>query len=105
MFAVAVLPALLLGGGMLLLPDTPRWLASRGRWDDAQAVVGQSQGRPARRLHHRPGRAQDDVCVLLALVMKQLPIPGNSDLGLQRTAVGFLKLERWGMGNHAPASF
>jgi MFS family permease len=44
MFAVAVLPALLLGGGMLLLPDTPRWLASKGRWAEAQAVLERIAG-------------------------------------------------------------
>jgi MFS family permease len=42
MFAVAVLPALLLGSGMLLLPDTPRWLASKGRW--AEAVLERIAG-------------------------------------------------------------
>jgi sugar porter (SP) family MFS transporter len=44
MFAVAVIPALLLGGGMLLLPDTPRWLARKGRWDEAQAVMDRIAG-------------------------------------------------------------
>ena len=44
MFAVAVIPAILLGGGMLLLPDTPRWLASKGRWDEAQAVLDRIAG-------------------------------------------------------------
>jgi hypothetical protein len=44
MFAVAVILALLLGGGMLALPDTPRWLASQGRWDDAQGVLDRIAG-------------------------------------------------------------
>jgi sugar porter (SP) family MFS transporter len=44
MFAVAVIPALLLGSGMLLLPDTPRWLASTGRWDEARAVMERIAG-------------------------------------------------------------
>jgi sugar porter (SP) family MFS transporter len=44
MFAVAVIPALLLGSGMLRLPDTPRWLASKGRWDEAQAVMDRVAG-------------------------------------------------------------
>jgi sugar porter (SP) family MFS transporter len=29
---------------MLCLPDTPRWLASRGRWDEAQAVMDRIAG-------------------------------------------------------------
>lgn len=44
MFASAVIPAVLLWGGMLLLPDTPRWLASKGRWNDAQSVMERVAG-------------------------------------------------------------
>jgi sugar porter (SP) family MFS transporter len=39
MFAVGLVPSVLLAIGMLLLPETPRWLASRGRVDDARAVL------------------------------------------------------------------
>jgi len=39
MFAVAVIPAAALGIGMFFLHDTPRWLASKGRWDEATAVM------------------------------------------------------------------
>jgi SP family galactose:H+ symporter-like MFS transporter len=39
MFAVAVIPAAALGVGMFFLHDTPRWLASKGRWDEATAVM------------------------------------------------------------------
>jgi MFS transporter, SP family, galactose:H+ symporter len=39
MFAVAVVPALGLGVGMLFLSRSPRWLASKGRWDEAQASL------------------------------------------------------------------
>ncbi len=39
MFAVAVVPAVILGLGMLPLTDTPRWLGSRGHWDEATAVM------------------------------------------------------------------
>ncbi|HEX8918706.1 MAG TPA: sugar porter family MFS transporter [Chloroflexota bacterium] len=39
MFAVAVIPAAILGFGMLFLRQTPRWLASKGRWNEAESSL------------------------------------------------------------------
>src|SRR5947209_7092872 len=39
MFAVAVVPAAILGIGMFFMSATPRWLASRDRWDEAEAAM------------------------------------------------------------------
>lgn len=39
MFGVAIIPAAMLGVGMLFLSDTPRWLASKGKWDEAHRVM------------------------------------------------------------------
>ncbi|MGW8378256.1 sugar porter family MFS transporter [Streptomyces sp. ODS28] len=39
MFALAVLPSLVLFGGMALLPETPRWLAGKGREEEALRVL------------------------------------------------------------------
>jgi sugar porter (SP) family MFS transporter len=39
MFAVALIPGAILALGMLFLSETPRWLASKGRWDDASAAL------------------------------------------------------------------
>ncbi|MBO0802031.1 MAG: sugar porter family MFS transporter [Nocardiopsaceae bacterium] len=39
MFAAAVLPAAVLTVGMLRMSHSPRWLAMRGRWDEADAVL------------------------------------------------------------------
>ena len=39
MFASAAIPSIALFLGMLLCPETPRWLASKGRWDEARAVI------------------------------------------------------------------
>jgi MFS transporter, SP family, galactose:H+ symporter len=44
MFAVAVIPAAILGIGMFFLSDTPRWLASKGRWEEAQRSLEWSVG-------------------------------------------------------------
>jgi len=39
MLGLATIPAVLLGVGMLFLPDTPRWFAGRQRFDEARAVL------------------------------------------------------------------
>jgi len=40
MFATAVIAAIALGIGMVRLDFSPRWLAMRGRWDEAREVTG-----------------------------------------------------------------
>ncbi len=44
MFGVAIFPAAALFFGMLFLSDTPRWYASRGRWDEATRAMYQASG-------------------------------------------------------------
>lgn len=39
MFAIAVIPAAALGLGMLLCPESPRWLSSKGKNADASNVM------------------------------------------------------------------
>jgi sugar porter (SP) family MFS transporter len=43
MFGVALLPALVLGIGMLRLPESPRWLFEHGQVDRARSVLGRSR--------------------------------------------------------------
>jgi len=39
MFGIAAIPAVILGAGMLFLPESPRWLVSRGQRDQARSVL------------------------------------------------------------------
>ena len=43
MFGVALVPALILGIGMFMLPESPRWLFEHGQLDNARAVLGRSR--------------------------------------------------------------
>lgn len=43
MLGIASVPALALLAGMLLLPESPRWYAIRGRFDDSRRVLGLSR--------------------------------------------------------------
>jgi len=44
MFALAAIPSLLLGAGMLAMPDSPRWLEGRGRTGEAAKVLRRIRG-------------------------------------------------------------
>jgi SP family galactose:H+ symporter-like MFS transporter len=44
MFGLAVVPAVIFGLGMLFLPESPRWLASRGDRDKARAMLARIRG-------------------------------------------------------------
>lgn len=44
-WALQMIPAIILFLGMNLLPETPRWLASKDRWEECEAVLVLTQGR------------------------------------------------------------
>lgn len=47
MFAMGAVPAVLLFAGIFALSDTPRWLAMRGRSDEARAALAKMREKPA----------------------------------------------------------
>ena len=44
MFGIAAVPSLIFLVGMLFNPETPRWLGSRGRWEEADRVLKRVTG-------------------------------------------------------------
>ncbi|MFJ9589076.1 sugar porter family MFS transporter [Streptomyces acidicola] len=61
MLVVATLPAVVLWFGMLVMPESPRWLASQGRFSDALEVLGQVRSRQ---------RAEAELSEVSALAVK-----------------------------------
>ena len=59
MFGLAAIPGLVLFVGMLFLPETPRWLVSKGRVQEARGVVGRT--RPADVVEHELGDIREMV--------------------------------------------
>lgn len=45
MLVIATVPAVVLWFGMLVMPESPRWLASKGRFNEAFEVLGQVRSR------------------------------------------------------------
>jgi sugar porter (SP) family MFS transporter len=81
MFAGAAVPAVAFGVGLLFIPDSPRWLASRGHMDRARAVLdrirepGQADGEMAD-IQHGLSQQKGDWSELLAPTLRPAMIVG-----------------------------
>ncbi|MFF8018105.1 sugar porter family MFS transporter [Streptomyces sp. NPDC007929] len=73
MLVIATLPAVVLWFGMLVMPESPRWLASQSRFGEALAVLGQVRSR---------ARAEAELKEVSALAVKdeQARLGGWQDL-------------------------
>ena len=47
MFAMGVVPPVFIAAGVFFMPESPRWLAMRGRHGDARAVLVRTSDTPA----------------------------------------------------------
>lgn len=43
-WGLQMIPAILLGLGMIFLPESPRWLASKDRWEECREVLALTHG-------------------------------------------------------------
>ena len=69
MLAVETLPALVYFGALLLVPESPRWLAMRGRDEEALEVLGRVRG---------AARAQEDLRAVKASIKADAATGGAS---------------------------
>jgi SP family galactose:H+ symporter-like MFS transporter len=78
MFAVAVIPSALLAIGMLFLTDTPRWFASKGRWDEAHHSLARVIGPDAaeKEMRHIRKSLEGEKAIPWIARVRQLLRPG-----------------------------
>jgi sugar porter (SP) family MFS transporter len=81
MFALAVIPAAVFGAGLTLTPDSPRWLAARGRMEQARAALHRMRAprdveRELEQIRHSVAQQQGRWSELLSPLLRMAMIVG-----------------------------
>lgn len=71
MFAAGVVPTVFLAAGVLTMPESPRWLAMKGRTEEARAVLGRTSDTPA--------EAQQRLLEIQEVLIVSVPGSGNGN--------------------------
>ncbi|ESZ98331.1 hypothetical protein SBOR_1324 [Sclerotinia borealis F-4128] len=94
-FFIQIVPALLLGVGVYLLPFSPRWLSSKGRDDDALKALTKLRQLPATdsRIQQEARQMRDDV-----LHIREIHLQKHGNLINSKSKFGNIRLELalWG---------
>lgn len=68
-WALQILPGLFLAVGLFFIPESPRWLAKQGLWEDAEAIVAG--------INAKGDRENEDVIIEIQEIKEQLIIEEN----------------------------
>ena len=97
MLAVAAIPAVALFVGMMQMPESPRWLISKDRHDEALAVLMQVRS-------EERARAEMEEVEFLAAEEKEAHMGGWSDLQPRGSAASSSPVSAWPSRSSAPGS-
>lgn len=68
-WAIQIVPGLLLAIGLFFIPESPRWLAKQGYWDDAEKIVAD--------VNAKGDRENPDVQIEISEIKEQLLVEEN----------------------------
>ncbi|PVH16406.1 uncharacterized protein CXQ87_004697 [Candidozyma duobushaemuli] len=68
-WAIQIVPGLILFFGLFFIPESPRWLAKQGYWDEAETIVAQ--------INAKGNREDPDVMIEISEIKDQLIVEEN----------------------------